>query len=182
MQGQASEGKCDLPAMLHPLSKRNPACLQHSLFTDASSMLETLYSHSFIARPFLTQTQKIIIGQNTAIASKNDLFQLSSWSQASFSLQESPSRDSHKARDPQVKATFTWFPGCSLGRYHFYQMIVSAKPRILTVSLPLLQLLVRSPLVLTSFKTEISCLIEFLYFCKGSSCLLQQTAVACLCC
>lgn len=55
-RGQASRGKCDLSAVLHPLSKHNPGCLQHSLFTDASSMLETLYLHSFIASPSLART------------------------------------------------------------------------------------------------------------------------------
>lgn len=55
-QGQASKGKCDLPAGLHPLSKCNSACLQHSLFTDALSTLETLYLHTSIAKPFFAQT------------------------------------------------------------------------------------------------------------------------------
>lgn len=56
--GQASRGKCDLSAVLHPLSKHNPGCLQNTLFTDASSTLETLYLHSFIASPSLAQTER----------------------------------------------------------------------------------------------------------------------------
>jgi len=54
--GYASKGKCEVPAVLHPLSKPIPACLQHSLFADASSMIETLCLHTFIARSILAQT------------------------------------------------------------------------------------------------------------------------------
>lgn len=162
---QASKRRCDLPDRLHPLSKHNPTCLQHSLFTVVPSTPETLHLHSFIARPFLAQTgtKKLSYGPNSAIVSKIDLFQLSSWSKVSFALQEGPSRGSHKANDAQVTATLTWLCGRSLGWYHCYYKAVSAKKPCGQSASHSCSFQWNLLLVFSLFKPQTSLLIKFLY-------------------